>query len=82
MKVVRDNDCITIYTNNCVTKELVEEVKLQCSSTTELVSVSFNVIGRTRHLCLAHELVGELGDGYEAIIDYDMYWCKIKRKDA
>ena len=68
--------------NGLVTKELVDEVKLQCSSITDFVSVSFNVIGRTRHVCLAHELMGELGNDYEAIIDYGMYWCKIKRKDV
>ena len=82
MKVVQTNDDITIYTNNSVTDALVKEVILQCSSTKDWIDVSFDVIGRTRHVCLAHELMERLGDAYEAMIDYDMYWCKIRRKDV
>lgn len=82
MKVVRDNDGVTIYTHNSVTEELVQEVIKQCDLTNDWISVSFDVIGRTRHVGLACELVEKLSGNYEANIDYDMYWCKIKRKDV
>lgn len=70
----------TIYTNNCVTEDLVQSVKDACEKH-DWVHVSFDVIGRTMHVCLAHELVAKLridGD-YEANIDYDMYECAIRK---
>lgn len=81
MKVATDYDGITIYTNNHITEELIEKTKELCETNSE-VNVSFSVIGRTCHMCLAHELASALGDSYKAKIDYDMYTCKISRKES
>ena len=71
----------TIYTNNHVSEELVQVVKDACEKY-EWVNVSFDVIGRTCHVMLSHELVGKLRlDGkYEAYIDYGMYDCRIRKE--
>ena len=67
-----------IYTNNQVSDELVQSVK-DALEDQLYIYVSFDVIGRTRHVCLSHELMERLGDDYKADIDYDMYGCKVSR---
>ena len=70
----------TIYTNNHVTLDLVQSVKDACEQH-EWVYVSFDVIGRTMHVCLAEELADRLRlEGmYEVRIDYGMYECAIRK---
>lgn len=79
MEVVQGYKGLTIYTNNHVTEELVEATKNACEKDT-WIHVSFDVIGRTKHVQLSYELAGKLGEEYEAVIDYTSYGCAIRRK--
>lgn len=71
----------TIYTNNKVSDELVQSVKDACIEHA-YVHVSFDVIGRTKHMNLSHELAKELGETYEVEIEYWSYLCKVYRKEV
>ena len=71
----------TIYTGNSVSKELVWQTKCALQEH-DYVCICFDVIGRTKHVCLARELLEDLGDEYEAQIEYDSYLCKITKKEV
>lgn len=65
-----------IYTNNHVSEELVNAAR-SLLETHETIDVSFDVIGRTMHGILAHQLHDKLGkDTYGAEIAYN-YGCRI-----
>ena len=65
-----------IYTNNHVSEELVNAARLAIETHGD-VDVSFDVIGRTMHGILAHQLHEKLGkDTYGAEIEYN-YGCRI-----
>lgn len=66
----------TIYTGNHVSEELVNAVKELLEKYDE-IDVSFDVIGRTMHGILAHQLHHQLGTStYGARIEYN-YGCRI-----
>lgn len=70
----------TIYTGNQVNDALVFTTK-QALDCFDDVEVCFDVIGRTRHQCLAHELHAKLGGDavVEATITYN-YGCVFKKR--
>lgn len=72
---------ITVYATNCVHEKLVDHVKQMCEKYEDVI-VSFDVIGRTKHMCLAHELAEKLGAKYDVQIEYMMYLCSVKKKDT
>lgn len=70
----------SLYADNRVTTTVVKAATqlLECF---DEIEVSFDVIGRTCHQLLAHQLHKELGtDKYIAEITYN-YGCKIIRKE-
>ena len=69
----------TIYTNNSVNSALVNMTKEKCKQF-KSIHVSFDVIGRTRHMQLAYELERDLGPEYKVETDYDLYECKVSRR--
>lgn len=70
----------SLYADNTV-NETVVKAATQLLECFDEIEVSFDVIGRTRHQCLAHELHKRLGtDKYIAEITYN-YGCKIYRKE-
>lgn len=66
-----------IFTDNCVTDQLIEAVR-EVLKTDKEVRVSFDVMGETKHLLLSNELRLKLRDISE---DYDAeigrYKCRI-----
>ena len=68
----------TIYTGNQVDEDLVDAVK-NALEVHDSIHVCFDVIGRTKHVCLSNQLVQDLGEGYEAGIDYLHYNCEVRR---
>lgn len=69
-----------IYADNYVNEALVMAASqlLECFPEIE---VSFDVIGRTLHQCLAHQLYDQMDqDTFSADIDYMMYKCRIYTK--
>lgn len=69
----------TIYTDNHVTNELIEEVK-EAFKEYDIVNVSFDVTGRTCHMILSEELAEKMQD-YDFSIEYN-YGCKIQKRGA
>lgn len=69
----------TIYTDNHVTNELIEEVK-EAFKEYDIVNVSFDVTGRTCHMILSEELAEKMQD-YDFEIEYN-YCCKIQKRGA
>lgn len=67
----------TIYTDNHVTNELIEEVK-EAFKEYDIVNVSFDVTGRTCHMILSEELAEKMQD-YNFLIEYN-YGCKIQKR--
>lgn len=67
-----------IYARNCVNSALVLAAKqlLECF---DEIFVHFDVIGRTKHELLSHELYSNLDQNkYGAVITYN-YGCKLYR---
>ena len=69
----------TLYFDNYVDAGVVAEVK-KAVETDGVVRVSFDVMGRTLHECLGAQLHHELGDDYEADIEYWMYKVEIRKR--
>lgn len=67
----------TIYTDNHVTNELIEEVK-EALKEYDTVNVCFDVTGRTCHMILSGELAEKMQD-YDFEIEYN-YGCKIQKR--
>lgn len=67
----------TIYTNNRVSDQLIEEVK-EALKEYDTVEVSFDVTGRTMHQMLSNQLADKMPD-YKFEIDYN-YVCIVKNK--
>ena len=65
----------TIYTDNCVTEELVEKVK-EVLKEEEKVHVSFSVMGATLHDILSHQLWNLLP---EYKVEIGRYKCLVQR---
>lgn len=69
----------TIYTENDVTKELIEEIK-EAFKEYDVINISFNVTGRTCHMMLSEQLAEKMQD-YKFEIEYN-YGCKIQKRGA
>ena len=69
----------TIYTDNHVTNELIEQVR-EAFKEYDIVNVSFGVTGRTCHMILSEELAEKMQD-YDFEIEYN-YGCKIQKRGA
>lgn len=67
----------TIYTDNYVSDQLIEEVK-EALKEYDTVEVSFDVTGRTMHQMLSNQLANRMPE-YEFEIDYN-YICIVKNK--
>lgn len=71
----------TLYCNNTITDEVTESVKNAIAKYDEPIYVSFDVIGRTCHGVLGHQLAHKLGDKYEVTVGYN-YYVQVKRKEV
>lgn len=69
------NNINTIYTSNRVSDKLINQIK-ESVEINGICDVSFNVVGRTKHLLLSKELEKRLPE-YNFNIDYDLYRCRI-----
>ena len=67
----------TIYTDNGVSNDLIEEVK-EALKEFDIVEVSFDVTGRTMHQLLSRQLADKMPE-YDFEIDYN-YVCLVKNK--
>jgi len=67
----------TIYTDNYVSDQLIEEVK-EALKEYDTVEVSFDVTGRTMHQILSNQLADRMPE-YEFEIGYN-YICIVKNK--
>ena len=67
-----------IYTDNCVTKELVETVRELLDNSRD-VRVSFDVMGATLHDILSHQLKEQLPDNYK--VEISRYTCIVSKGD-
>lgn len=66
-----------IFTDNCVTDQLIEAVQ-EVLKTDKEVRVSFDVIGETKHLILSNELgykLRDISEGYDT--EVGRYKCRI-----
>lgn len=68
----------TIYAGNKVNEALLLAVRqlLECYPE---INVSFDVIGRTKHECLAHELYAKLDERIYGVTIEHNYVCKIRK---